>query len=137
MNNGKPITDQSSGYNPQTPYTNRDSRLDKSILHQGSKYKAGITIETFRGGNTNNTNRLDSSKTGYGLLKMVDTSKYGAAGTADNDWIFMRYAEVLLNYAEAQNEAVGPNASVYEAINLNSGKSRTTGYISPVTGWIA
>lgn len=117
MKNGKPIADQSSGYNAQSPYTNRDSRLDKSILHQGSKYKAGIIIETYRGGNTNNTNRLDSSKTGYGLLKMVDTSRYGAGGSADNDWIFIRYAEVLLNYAEAQNEAVGPDASVYDAVN--------------------
>jgi hypothetical protein len=48
---------------------------------------------------------------------MIDTSKYGAAGNADNDWIFIRYAEVLLNYAEAQNEAAGPDASVYDAIN--------------------
>ena len=48
---------------------------------------------------------------------MVDTSKYGAAGGADNDWIFIRYAEVLLNYAEAQNEAVGADASVHDAIN--------------------
>lgn len=117
MKNGKPITDGASGYNPQNPYNNRDSRLDKSILHQGSVYKAGIIIETFRGGNTNNTNRLDSAKTGYGLLKMVDTTKYGAAGNADNDWIFIRYAEVLLNYAEAQNEAAGPDASVYSAMN--------------------
>jgi starch-binding outer membrane protein, SusD/RagB family len=117
MKNGKPINDPTSGYNPQTPYTDRDSRLDKSILHQGSLYKAGIIIETFRGGNTNNTNRLDSSKTGYGLLKMVDTTKWGAAGNADNDWIFIRYAEVLLNFAEAQNEATGPNTEVYNAIN--------------------
>lgn len=117
MKNGKPITDPTSGYDPQDPYTNRDSRLSKSVLHQGSLYKNGIIIETFRGGNTNNTNRLDSPKTGYGLLKMVDTSKYGANGDADNDWIFIRYAEVLLNYAEAQNEAVGPDASVYDAIN--------------------
>ncbi|MEJ7736781.1 MAG: RagB/SusD family nutrient uptake outer membrane protein [Chitinophagaceae bacterium] len=117
MKNGKPISDVTSGYDSQDPYKDRDSRLDKSVLHQGSKYKMGIIIETFRGGNTNNTNRLDSSKTGYGLLKMVDTSKYGAAGGADNDWIFLRYAEVLLNYAEAQNEAVGPDASVYDALN--------------------
>jgi hypothetical protein len=117
MKNGKPIADPTSGYNSQSPYTNRDSRLDKSVLHQGSLYKAGVVIETFRGGNTNNTNRLDSPKTGYGLLKMVDTTKYGAAGNADNDWIFIRYAEVLLNYAEAQNEAVGPDASVYDALN--------------------
>ena len=117
MTNGKPITDGTSGYDDQHPYTNRDTRLDKSILHQGSVYKSGIVIETFRGGNTNNDNRFDSSKTGYGLMKLVDTSKYGAAGNADNDWIFLRYAEVLLNYAEAQNEAVGPDASVMDAIN--------------------
>ncbi|NTS43233.1 RagB/SusD family nutrient uptake outer membrane protein [Flavisolibacter sp. BT320] len=117
MKNGRPISDPASGYNPQSPYTDRDSRLSKSVLHQGSRYKMGITIETYRGGNTNNANRLDSSKTGYGLLKMVDTTKYGAAGQADNDWIFMRYAEVLLNYAEAQNEAVGADASVHDAIN--------------------
>lgn len=117
MKNGKPISDPTSGYNPQSPYTDRDSRLDKSVLHQGSVYKSGIIIETFRGGNTNNTNRLDSPKTGYGLLKMIDTSKWGAAGGADNDWIFIRYAEVLLNYAEAKNEATGPEQSVYDAIN--------------------
>jgi hypothetical protein len=130
MKNGKPISDPTSGYNAQSPYTDRDSRLDKSILHNGSVYKMGLVIETFRGGNTNNTNRLDSSKTGYGLLKMVDTSKYGAAGNADNDWIFIRYAEVLLNYAEAQNEAAGPDASVFSAINLvraRSGQPALTG----------
>jgi hypothetical protein len=123
MKNGKLINDPTSGYNAQDPYTNRDSRLDKSVLRNGSKYKMGLIIETFRGGNTNNTNRLDSSKTGYGLLKMVDTSKYGAAGGADNDWIFIRYAEVLLNYAEAQNEAAGPDASVYQAINMVRARS--------------
>jgi hypothetical protein len=117
MKNGKKISDPTSTYDAQNPYANRDGRLDKSILHQGSVYKAGVIIETYRGGNTNNTNRFDSSKTGYGLLKLVDTSKWGAAGGADNDWIFLRYAEVLLNYAEAKNEATGPDASVYAAIN--------------------
>lgn len=135
MKNGLPITDPGSGYNPQSPYTNRDSRLDKSIVHQGTVYKAGIIIETFRGGNTNNTNRLDSPKTGYGLLKMVDTSKYGAAGNADNDWIYLRYAEVLLNYAEAQNEAAGPDASVYDALNqlrARSGQPVVSGGLTQV-----
>jgi hypothetical protein len=37
------------------------------------------------------------------------------AGT--QTWIYIRYAEVLLNYAEAQNEATGPDASVYAAVN--------------------
>ena len=39
------------------------------------------------------------------------------AGTAVLNYIHFRYAEILLNYAEAQNEAVGPDASVYDAIN--------------------
>lgn len=32
-------------------------------------------------------------------------------------WRYIRYAEILLNYAEAQNEATGPGQSVYDAIN--------------------
>lgn len=133
MKNGKPINDPASGYDPQSPYTNRDSRLDKSVLHQGSVYKAGIVIETYRGGNTNNTNRLDSSKTGYGLMKMVDTTKWGNAGNADNDWVFLRYAEVLLNYAEAQNESAGPDASVYSAVNQVRARSGQPGLPAGLT----
>jgi hypothetical protein len=38
------------------------------------------------------------------------------AGT--QPWIYLRYAEVLLNYAEAQNEAVGPDGTVYSALHL-------------------
>src|SRR5690606_7574295 len=33
------------------------------------------------------------------------------------NFVFYRYAEVLLNYAEAQNEVSGPDATVYSAIN--------------------
>jgi len=43
------------------------------------------------------------------------------AGT--QNWIYFRYVEILLNYAEAQNEALGPDASVYSVIN--SFRSRT------------
>ncbi len=117
MTDGKLISDPTSTYDAQDPYKDRDSRLDKSILRNGSVYKKGIVVETFRGGNTNNANRFDSSKTGYGILKLIDTSKYDGNGNADNDWIFIRYAEVLLNYAEAQNEASGPDQSVFDAIN--------------------
>ncbi|MBL7756180.1 MAG: RagB/SusD family nutrient uptake outer membrane protein, partial [Chitinophagaceae bacterium] len=33
------------------------------------------------------------------------------------NWILFRYAEVLLTYAEAKNEATGPDESVYAAID--------------------
>jgi hypothetical protein len=37
-------------------------------------------------------------------------------GDTPHDWPVFRYAEILLNYAEAQNEFVGPTAEVYDAI---------------------
>ena len=39
-------------------------------------------------------------------------------GTALLNYIYFRYAEILLNYAEAQNEFAGPDASVLSALNL-------------------
>lgn len=51
-----------------------------------------------------------STKTGYYLRKFVDSN----ANIKDNQdsstkfWIIFRYAEILLNYAEAMNEAYGP-----------------------------
>ncbi len=119
MKNGKMITDPASGYDPQNPYKDRDSRLDQSILRNGSQWK-GVVVETFDGGNAQNPANGDRTKTGYGLKKLLD-EQYVTADQVyqggDNDWIYIRYAEVLLNYAEAQNEAVGPDASVYKAIN--------------------
>lgn len=119
MKNGKPISDPTSGYDPQNPYNNRDNRLDQSLLRNGTQWK-GVTIETFEGGNANMASNGDRTKTGYGLKKMVD-EKYVTPDQVyqggDNDWLFMRYAEVLLNYAEAQNEAVGADGTVFDALN--------------------
>ncbi len=116
---GKSITDPTSNYDKNDPYTNRDSRLDKSVLRNGSSWK-GVTVETFDGGNANKPTNGDRTKTGYGLKKFID-EKYVSGDAVyqggDNDWIYMRYAEVLLNYAEAQNEAVGPDGTVLAAIN--------------------
>src|SRR5690606_3180155 len=119
MKNGKLISDPTSGYDDQNPYKDRDSRLDKSILRNGSPWK-GVIVETFEGGNANRTENGDRTQTGYGLKKFID-EKYITADDVyqggDNDWIFMRYAEILLIYAEAQNEASGPDAAVLAAIN--------------------
>jgi len=35
----------------------------------------------------------------------------------DQDYVLLRYADIKLMYAEAQNEAVGPDASVYQQVN--------------------
>ena len=48
-------------------------------------------------------------------LKYRDTPF--AEGDADNNWMVLRYADVLLMYAEAINETTGPNAEAFDAIN--------------------
>jgi hypothetical protein len=116
---GKAINDPSAIYDKNNPYVNRDSRLDKTVLRNGSSWK-GVTVETFEGGNANTVSNGDRTKTGYGLKKFID-EKYVTGDEvyqgADNDWIYMRYAEILLIYAEAQNEAVGVDGTVLDAIN--------------------
>ncbi|AYB29076.1 RagB/SusD family nutrient uptake outer membrane protein [Chryseolinea soli] len=106
----------------QNPYVNRDPRFYASILYNGASYR-GRQIETFLPGGQDSKDGRDNwnaSKTGYYLLKFLDDklpidNPWDVAGV--QPWIYLRYAEVLLNYAEAQNEAAGPDATVYDAIN--------------------
>jgi len=122
MKNGKPITDATSGYNPQKPYENRDARFYATILYNGAPYR-GSTVQTFSPGGKDGKDgpsNWNSTKTGYYLRKFMDDNNpidnpWDVAGL--QPWIYLRYAEVLLNYAEAQNEAVGPDGSVYSAVN--------------------
>jgi hypothetical protein len=118
MTDGNPIS-QSPLYNTNDPYKNRDPRFYATVLYNGSSF-GGKTVETFVGGA--NTLGDDATNTGYNIRKFLYESPEKMQqlypSTSDQDWIFIRYAEVLLNYAEAQNEAAGPDASVYAAINM-------------------
>lgn len=122
MKNGKPITDATSGYDPQKPYENRDARFYATILYNGAPYRGAI-VQTFSPGGKDGKDgpsNWNSTKTGYYLRKFMDDNNpidnpWDVAGL--QPWIYLRYAEVLLNYAEAQNEAVGPDGSVYDAVN--------------------
>jgi hypothetical protein len=120
MSNGKMITDPSSGYNAANPYVGRDPRFYQSIIYNGSKW-AGATINTHVGSGVDGLNfNTASTKTGYYVAKLLDENAtlITSYKPGSHYWIFMRYAEALLNYAEAQNEALGqPDASVYNAIN--------------------
>lgn len=121
MSNGKSIKDPASGYDPQDPYKNRDPRFYASILYNGAPYR-GRAVETFVPGGQDSkdgSENWNTSKTGYYVLKFIDEAKpvRNANQTAYQPWKYIRYAEVLLNYAEAQNEAVGPDQSVYTYLN--------------------
>ena len=122
MDNGKPISDPSSGYNPQQPYVHRESRFYQSIVYDGSIWQNYVWTSRIGGNNQIDLGSTsDITNTGYNARKTLDESILGqtSLGTSPNtsNYQYFRYAEVLLSYAEAQNEAVGPDASVYSAVN--------------------
>lgn len=120
MKTGLPITDPASGYDPANPYLNRDPRLALSIFYNGSLFKS-IAVNTVVGGKDAGDQSINGTKTGYYLAKFLSGSatwNQVTNTTVRRPWVIFRYAEVLLNYAEAQNEAVGPDATVYDAVNL-------------------
>ncbi|WP_289063736.1 RagB/SusD family nutrient uptake outer membrane protein [uncultured Zobellia sp.] len=119
MANGLPITDPASGYNPLKPYEGRDSRFYATILFQGADFMGREMDVIFPDGVDAPLRTGLHSITGYYIRKFMDQSApFGVDfGQSKQSWIEMRLAEVLLNYAEAQNEISGPDASVYTAIN--------------------
>jgi hypothetical protein len=117
---GKPITDPTSGYNKNDPYANRDNRFGLFIMYNGSVFKSPKLVETFVGGKDNIITNVNTTKTGYYMRKfMYDAANWAVNSTSNirRPWVHFRYAEVLLNYAEALNEAQGPVADVYTYIN--------------------
>jgi hypothetical protein len=120
MANGKYITDPASGYDAAKPYAGRDPRFYQSIIYDGCKW-AGATINTYVGSGVDGLNyNTAATKTGYYVAKLLDENAtlISSYKPGSHYWVFMRYAEALLNYAEAQNEALGaPDQSVYDAVN--------------------
>lgn len=123
MSNGKAITDPTSGYDAAKPYANRDPRLNLFIVFNGATFKTGSlsrAVETFEGGKDNLATNVNSTKTGYYMRKFLsEGASFNVTGSASirKPWVLFRYAEILLNYAEALNEASGPTQEVYDAVN--------------------
>lgn len=93
---------------PTDPYANRDPRLAASIVTNGSTWN-GRTIDQSAGG-SDDMAKANTSKTGYYLKKfLTDGLNLTQGATAQHNWVAYRWAEVLLNYAEAVNEAYGPD----------------------------
>ncbi|WP_215223138.1 RagB/SusD family nutrient uptake outer membrane protein [Echinicola shivajiensis] len=98
------------------PFDNRDPRFYLSILYNGADWR-GRPVESYVGG-LDGEGVNGATLTGYYMRKFMDPElDILRDQTSTKNWVILRYAEILLGYAEAQNEAVGPDASVYEAIN--------------------
>lgn len=106
MANGSKFT--WSGVSEEGPYVNRDPRLAWTVLTNNAAFK-NRTVEAWTGGR-DGKGVTQATKTGYYLRKYVDENINLTLGQSSiHTWIIIRYAEVLLNYAEAMNEAYGPN----------------------------
>lgn len=128
MENGMTIDEAGSGYDPVHPFANRDPRMAMSICFPGQDYvKADGTSGIF---NTldrqiDGANNLDymtmadnTSRTGLTWNKyLAPITQYSNIWDTDACPIVFRYAEVLLSWAEAENELNGPSAEVYNKLN--------------------
>jgi hypothetical protein len=124
---GLGINEPGSGYDPAKPYSGRDPRLALTILYDGATWK-GVPVEIWNGGKNAPPIRY-ATKTGYYLKKyLIEAVSLSptSPSTRIHTWVLFRYGEVLLNYAEAMNEAYGPeitgsgnlSTSALAAVNL-------------------
>lgn len=118
MINGLPITDAGSGYNENNPYVNRDPRLAANVVFNGSNWTRAdgsqITIDTSPNASPNGINfSSNTTPTGYYVSKYYDRTARSVVNSGLN-LILIRYAEVLLNYAEAKVNLGTFNASDWD-----------------------
>lgn len=126
---GLPI-DKSPYFNPEKPFENRDPRLNYSIVLPQTRF-INYMFETHpdslmtwnyntepatRVSNTDATNAY-ATFSGYLWRKYADVADREEPGLSNINIILFRYAEVLLNYAEAKIELNEIDESVYDAIN--------------------
>lgn len=117
MENGKTIDEPGSGFDPNQPYEGRDPRLKATVVVPGQNYN-GKFYNPIESGSSDFYSGNNNSKTGYLSAKLTShLSDYDDMWNNGLNIIVMRYAEVLLNYAEAKIELGQIDQSVYDAIN--------------------
>lgn len=118
MLDGKMPKESKYTYQQNDQYKNRDPRLKWTILHNGSSW-LGKILDTTQGG-VNNPNGAQTNQTSYYMCKFMDKCDEGRTdydGEKMHLWPMYRYAEILLNYAEALNESQSvPSDDIYNAL---------------------
>lgn len=119
MKNGLDIDDPSSGYDPANPYQNRDPRLDYTMFLLGETLPDGQIYDPRPGlGGADDIMRsFTTTSTGFNIQKYVNPEDLEDPTNCGINIILMRYAEILLTYAEAKIELGEIDQSVYDAIN--------------------
>jgi hypothetical protein len=142
MKNGKNISDPTSGYDPANPYEGRDNRFYAFIAFNGVTMKGVIggvitefDLQIYTGGiDFDGIPGAANTTTGYYVKKALDQNNtlYNSMSWSVQPWMEFRYAEILLNYAEAQNEYLSaPDQSVCDALNTVRARAGITESLSP------
>ena len=133
-----PAINAASGYDDAKMWENRDPRLQATVLYQGTPWgtmREDSKIDVRPGMADNPTGNANSTPTGYYMRKYIPatilSSNHG--GTARRLWTIMRYAEILLNYAEAVNEVNGPCQEVYDMLDAVRHRAGITGNVADRT----
>lgn len=120
---GKPF-DPSKLSNQDNPYQNRDPRLSMIVAVNGSTIGKNIDgtprlVQSYTGGSDGVGVKYGATTTGYYLKKLlVDNFDLSKSESKPKSWVLMRFTEVLLNYAEALNEAAGPESKFIADVTL-------------------
>jgi hypothetical protein len=107
MTNGMAINEAGSGYNASLPYANRDPRLAGTVFHNTLPWLSR-PVATFQNGADKPNDPAISplqTRTGYYLRKFLGNFATGTAfSSQSHNFPIFRYAEIVLNHAEALNE---------------------------------
>lgn len=133
MTNGKTIDEEGSGYDKKHPFKGRDPRLALTVIYPGANYvkSDGSTavfntldkeIVNAKGEKASNPNFMtaadNASKTGLTWNKYLSPiTQYTDIWNTNACPIVFRFAEVLLTWAEAENELNGPSTDVFDKID--------------------
>lgn len=140
MADGTPAPDDV--INSATPYEGRDPRLAKYIFYNGASFTRGaqvVTINTTSGSlDALGSSSLFATKTGYYLKKFLNVKNVNLDPNVNSGglhfYTYARYTDALLIFAEAANEAAGPDGTiggftarqVINAIRSRAGITSTT-----------
>jgi len=126
MLNGKTIGESGSGYNASNPYVSRDPRLDMTIVRHLGTFPgpdgSPVVIYTKPGTAPDATMAVDeynvsdekTSPTGYYLKKNYDYTAINSK-TSGMNLMMIRWADVLLMYAESKIQKNEMNSDIWDA----------------------
>ncbi len=129
MDNGLTKEEAGDYYDPAHPFAHRDPRMAMTIIFPGQDWNGRIfntldkqIVNAATGAEETNgdypANADNASKTALSWNKYLGPkSQYADMWSTNACPIVFRYAEVLLTYAEAENELNGPSAKVYDLLN--------------------